>query len=176
MKHLAALVVLALLVAPSAQAQSKFVPPSTLTEASVSTLMAMQLSAWVMACGAKKLDCNMFAMPHVGYSLLPQRLGQYRPGELTVTVELRLLAQPASLVVMMHEMIHYLQYVTGQTRADSKNYLSPCAREQEAYDLVMKTNVARKLAKGDARILTWERAAKMYYGCALAGRQADRVR
>lgn len=120
--------------------------PSTLTEAGAETLFSMQYSAWHYACELKQADCANISPPIVAYGLLPARFGQYSDGDGAIIIEVRLMAQPLSFMVMVHEMIHYLQYVQGEGYHgdDMAVYRAVgCRREAEAFDLTGELN--RKL-------------------------------
>lgn len=149
----------------TANAQSRWDGVSSFTLKETETLAIIHQLAWAMACEAKKAKCAAFIPPYVGYAMLPSRLGQYLPGELIVQVDIRLLGQPVSALVVAHEMVHYLQFITGQLDAKAANFLDTCAREQEAFTLVWAMDRKYKLAKGDKRLLTWEQARPFYYIC-----------
>lgn len=139
-----------------AHGQSAFTGPSTLSPASAEYLFQMQVDAWHAACAMKRADCDKIKPPGVAYGLLWGMFGSYMDGEDAVMIDIRLMAQPFAYMVMVHEMIHYLQYQTGQMMKGSPGYLSDCGREEEAFTLTYVLNLRLGLVKGDDRMKAWD--------------------
>ena len=163
MRYLAALL-LSLVLALPAGAQSAFTGPSTFTAGTVELIFASRVSAWQAACQLKRVNCADHAVPMVAYGVLPTGyVGSYRQGDRVVLVDIRTLGQPFGHMITVHEMIHYLQHATGQTVQGSKNYLTPCEAEAEAFELVYLLSVREGVF--DPRIRQWDDVRDRYPGC-----------
>lgn len=163
MRFLAALL-LSLVLALPAGAQSAFTGPSTFTAATVELIFASRVSAWQSACQLKRVNCAAYVVPMVAYGVLPTGyVGSYRQGDKVVLVDIRTLGQPYGHLITVHEMIHYLQYVTGQVVQGSRNYLSPCEAEAGAFELTYLLSVREGVF--DGRVLQWEEVRDRYPGC-----------
>lgn len=132
MKFFAALLLSLALVFP---AGAQLPGPHSLTEQGTGALISIEIEAWILACRAKKMDCTNILRPIVGYGILPGPYGMYLPGEMVISIDMRLLFQSFSRIVIFHEMVHYLQWVAGETETMNK-----CAREKEAFDLAWQMN------------------------------------
>lgn len=143
MRLLAALLLSCILAMP-AGAQSQLSGPSSLSAAQTELLARAHYEAWQIACAMKKAPCGSIKPPLVVYGVLDGNFGEYTDGERPVRIDVRLMFQPISVLVMIHEDIHYLQYVLGEVASyDSfaENHAQGCAREKEAFNLTWNANV-----------------------------------
>lgn len=121
-------------------------------------------AAWQMACEAKKFDCTLIDPPHVAYTILPRGiLGQYHDGTDVVLINMKLILNPASVAVAIHEMVHYLQNASGELDRTSPSYKGVCAVEHEAFDLTFAMNQKYHLVAGDF-VQPWSQTFYLY-GC-----------
>lgn len=148
MKVLAALLLSIALVSP-AGGQSKFPAPSSLTLAESELLFTMHADAWELACMMKRADCSDIPRPVVVYGFLPYQYGRYWRNESVVVIDIRLVGQPLSVLVAVHEMIHYIQMAQGQAG------MGPCTLEREAFELVFELNRRLELVT-DTRLKNWD--------------------
>lgn len=163
MRYLAALL-LSLVLALPAGAQSAFTGPSTFTAGTVELVFASRVSAWRAACQLKRVNCAAYVVPMVAYGVLPSgHVGSYRHGDRVVLVDIRALGQPYGHLTTVHEMIHYLQFVTGQIVPGSGNYLTTCEAEAEAFELTYLLSVREGVE--DPRVLQWDNVRDRYPGC-----------
>lgn len=116
-------------------------------------------AAWLMACEAKKVDCTLLEQPVVAYSIMPKNtLGLYpRIGGWIVLVNIDLVADPASVPVMIHEMIHFLQHEEGFSG-------NRCEREQQAFELTLEIAQKYHLDTSSGGVVPWYMVARQY-GC-----------
>jgi len=147
-----------LLVTSGAQvgAQSALPGPSSITAAQAEAMSVEQAEAWDTACREMRIRCKDFPPPQVAYGLLPSAFGMYQLGARTVLLDIRIIGQPFAFVVMVHEMVHYLQY-----RVLDQN-MSKCDAEEQAFRIGFKTALDRNIV--DPRIKTWTEI-RYIYGC-----------
>jgi hypothetical protein len=142
-----------------------FPGPSSFGSEVVIELEKMHDFAWFAACDAKQIDCTGLDRPRVGYVVIEDALGQYYYGAHIVEVDIRMLGQQASILVVVHEMLHYLQWGMGQTTFGSRGYLTPCEREKEAFTLTYQVSAEYSIAVADKRITPWSAIVHRYEGC-----------
>jgi len=156
MKKLFAALVASVCLAFPAFAQTRLPGPSSISPETAEMLFLTEMDAWRTACREMKVLCSAWAPPVVTYGLLKGPFGRYELGSHTIQLDIRILGQSFSYVVMVHEMVHYLQYtVFGPI-------LSSCEAEEQAFRIGMK--VALDLNIQDPRIKTWTEM-KHLYGC-----------
>jgi hypothetical protein len=116
-----------------------------------------EMAAWNFACEATRADCTRLKRPVVGYSFLPNGiLGLYpHLGGWIVIVNIKLADNPLSVPVITHEMIHYIQHYT-----DFQG--SSCARERQAFDLVVEMNKKYLLDPFGMIVVPWREIAHQY--------------
>jgi hypothetical protein len=136
------------------------VAPSAFSPEALTYLSAIEARAWALACRYKNVDCvaRNLRPPLVGYVVLPRNLfGLYEPGSSSVQINIGLMGQDFSGLVMVHEMIHYLQSVTHE-----RGLLTSCEAEEEAFTLTFRLML--DLNTFDRRVATWSEI-KYQYGC-----------
>ena len=156
----------------SGAATPAFVGPTTLEPSTVELLFSTQIYAWKLACEAKKVNCEAISPPLVGYAILWGQYGRYYIGADEILVDIRLIGQPLSVLIIMHEMIHYIQNVQGHDLKGGPSAAPRCDDEQEAFTLVRKTNDELKIYVGpdiEKYVQTWEHAKENYPACMMLG-------
>lgn len=148
--------------------QSRLPGVWSFTDEQVILLATMQGNAWVEAKRLMRMEGLGIAPPKVGYGLLMGRYGSYDVGARTVMVDIRLLWQPLSTTVMVHEMIHFIQDKKDPLRKDMIDVHTVCREEKEAHDLTYKWAVEMNIAQWEPRVRKWEDAA-ISYGCSPEG-------
>jgi len=139
--------------------QSALPGPSSITAAQAEAMSVAQAEAWDTACREMRIACkgpSALPPPQVAYGLLPSAFGMYQLGARTVLLDIRIIGQPFAFVVMVHEMVHYLQY-----RVLDEN-MSKCDAEEQAFRIGFKAALDRNIV--DPRIKTWTEI-RYIYGC-----------
>lgn len=157
--------VLGLALAMPAFAQSRFPGPSSIPLESAETIQTLHLFAWGAACSLKKAKCERYQMPQVAYGLLPGEYGKFRPGTSVVLLDMRIVGQELAVVVLVHEMIHYLQDLENPLRTGPLTVAVACADEEEAFRLAYDFARLNDIAMKDPRLDTWESALPKYPFC-----------
>lgn len=171
LRTLAAVVAAGVLLLHSGQSKAQEAPlaPLSFNEKTIETLLVGQALAWNGACLLTRTSCKNTPPPRVGYVLLSGKLGVYEVGTRTILVDLRLLGQEVAVVVMVHEMVHYLQARRGQDRLERAFVDSVCRDEKEAHDVTAAFVRMTGIAVGDRRVNEWAQVAFLYK-CSLEGR------
>ena len=120
-------------------------------------------TAWVAACLLKGMDCRNIPKPIVTFDkdIKWPLLGQYAYGTAQVAIGLRFYGSPYALVVMTHELIHYLQFIEG---GKPLNMFTGCKYEEEAYTLANHVAILKGLTNHPAHAVWAD--MKDAYGCA----------
>lgn len=145
-----------LALSPAANA-SGITGPSSVTADQAQELQLIAYHAWREACEAKDMVafCNTVRQPLIGYALMPGKFGMYPIGSGVLFINLEIIGQPFSFVVMVHEMVHVLQDHDNKERTE-------CEDEAEAFRLAFNASLIYEIE--DKRIYTWTEAKGMY-GC-----------
>lgn len=144
-----------LFLALPASAQTALPGPWTVPPNLVAAMQEVELEAWRTACREMKVLCGAWPKPTVTYGLLGGPFGRYELGAHSIQIEFRIYNQQFSYVVMVHEMVHYIQY---RLKPD----MPGCEAEEQAFRIGMK--VALDLNIQDYRIKTWTEMQDQY-GC-----------
>lgn len=131
----------------------------------------MQEAAWILACRLKSYDCSQLTPPQVWYFPLGSIHGRYAHGEVGIEVDTDLLGQAFSGLVMVHEMVHYIQYHQRVTGESGTMLLTSCQREAEAFNITNAVAIASGLHT-DPRVATWL-DMDWRYGCVPNQRRKD---
>ena len=121
-------------------------------------------TAWSWACLLQGMDCRSVPKPVVNYDsrLDVSYQGAYMPGTATVNIALDFYGEKYAIVILVHEMTHYLQYIAGGANAYATKTLR-CDMEREAFKNDEK--VGRYLGLEDHPwAFTWE-SVESLYGC-----------
>lgn len=159
-------IIASLAISGPALAQSQMTGPASIPVETAIKLHGLHVMAWNTACELKKQQklCAQWVMPKVAYGLLFGDYGAYRHGSDIALVDLRLIGQEFGHVVLIHEMIHYIQHLENPLVV---NLLAAnaCAEEEEAFTLVYEYVQKSEIAKGDPRVETWSQALPKYAFC-----------
>lgn len=126
----------------------------------------LQARAFILACAWSRYDCSYTTRPYVIYDESAGEMdayGYYYMGDDTIYLDDDLINDPYRLVVLVHEMTHYLQSKSGEygwpyTKAQS------CAQEKEAFTVAR--NVAQAVFGRDYdKAPAWEEMIEYYDGC-----------
>jgi hypothetical protein len=148
-----------MLLAFNVQAQSYLPGPWSIPNDTAAQLQSIHMRAWKLACELKRVDCKTFPPPAVAYALM-DAYGKYQVGSRVVLVDLRMYGQEYGAMVLIHEMIHYIQSLQRPMVVEIDSKMA-CADEAEAHRLVYAFALINNLAAGDPRLKDWtpERAA-----------------
>lgn len=113
--------------------------------------------AWKAACRISKYPCWYLSRPDVVRAPMVGLLGRYAMGDRFILVDERL-RPDAMVVVMVHEMTHYLQYKHGRW---DYTQAGRCRAEHEAFDV---SNVAARALELPAMLVDWN-VMRLQYGC-----------
>ncbi len=137
-------------------AQSYLPGPWSLDQKRAEALFSVQGLAWGEACalkGIKPAMCAKLPPPRVSYGFLPMQYGGYKIGSYHVVIDVRIMGQSLSGVIMVHEMIHYIQDL--QRKDGPVSIAEECAAEKEAFNLSVAWARRSGLAKDDPRLKDW---------------------
>jgi len=135
----------ALLALMAAGCEAKPVKSETVTmvvpRAAAPELDSRIKTAWAYACTYYLADCSSIEEPNVVLTsdLNHESQGYYINGDYEVSVALVYANDPYLVVVLAHEMLHYLQW---DKLGDNKDKASQCAREKEAFALDHNVGIA----------------------------------
>ena len=125
----------------------------------VKDISKMERTAWRIACDFKGYDCSNIPVPQVWYMEMEGTHGRYWRGAPGIEVNTKLIGQVFSGLVMVHEMVHYIQdYQIRQSLNHGFN--SHCDREREAFNITLA--VAFSLNIKDSRLVSWPEIARAY--------------
>ena len=129
----------------------------------LASISAMHQEAWETVCIYKAVNCSELPAPQVWYTPDADGMfGYYTFGEEGIHVHLKLLGDPFSRYVVIHEMVHYIQLKQAQTGKTGVLYAHSCVRESEAFNITATAAYAERFL--DPRLVTWARA-RGHYGC-----------
>ena len=102
------------------------------------TINEMHAQAWEQACVYKALNCKGLSAPQVQYLNLEEgMLGYHIYGTDVVVINLSLLGTPESKYIIIHEMVHYLQFQMAAVLIPYRFIvISDCLMESEAFNIV----------------------------------------
>jgi len=126
----------------------------------VADISKMERAAWNIACAFKAYDCSRLRAPQVWYIALRGGHGRYYFGAPGIEVNMELIGQPFSGLVMVHEMVHYIQYAQRQASKYPTVYDNHCVRESEAFNIMAA--VAHAMNIRDPRLAYWPEMAAAY--------------
>src|SRR6185503_1651574 len=152
----------------SATGQSVMRGPSSLSPPVAEALFNLHLDAWHAACELKRIQCPMYPMPKVAYGFLAGALGSYTFKSNTVLLDIRLIGQPISKVILVHEMIHYIQDKQRGSQPEVTIAVA-CHDEEEAFRLSYTYSIINNVALDDPRNKDWPSAMWAYPGCVVMG-------
>lgn len=119
--------------------------------------------AWSWACLLQGVNCRNVPKPVVNFTdeLDLEMQGSYWYGTATVNVALVFFGDPYEIVLLVHEMMHYLQWIEG---GHAPSYRSmKCLREKEAF--ANDAKVAKYLGLDThPHAFKWEQV-EAAYGC-----------
>lgn len=137
--------------------------PFSLPTNAAEQLESIHRRGWAIACELKKTNCSGWPMPVVAYTLM-DAYGKYQIGSRVVLIDLRMYGQEFGALVMIHEMIHYIQAMKRPMVVEVNNEMG-CADEKEAHELVFAFAMLNDVAKDDPRLKDWTSARALTYGC-----------
>lgn len=126
---------------------------------------ALHAEAWYYACAVSRYSCDALPAPTVMYEEMEEGLyGRYWRGSNTVLLNETLRGnEDMELVVLVHEMTHYLQYMRGAWEAPFTKERS-CKLEEEAFNVGAKV-AAYVYEEFDYRRRGWDAMRALTYGC-----------
>lgn len=156
MKHLWAIMLLATLSADATEVHVNSKEMDQVIDQRVDT-------SWQAACLLRGTNCEKIPRPAIVFSdeLPYQMQGSYTRGEGVIYVRMSYQMDPYSMVVMVHEMIHYLQYIRNGVIIPTT--IQRCAQEQEAFEA--DDRFAKRMGLDEhPDAFTWAEAVSTY-GC-----------
>jgi hypothetical protein len=114
--------------------------------------------AWDLVCTHSDYTCVGIKEPVVVEADLVNGIyGEYFPGDQWVILRVNM-EEPQRTIVLVHEMVHYLQWSHGKSKLDDPMSVR-CKREKEAFDVSYE--VSLELGAPDTQ---WFEVAPIY-GC-----------
>jgi hypothetical protein len=131
----------------------------------VTDISEMERASWRIACAFKAYDCSRLPAPQVWYIDMQGTHGRYFFGAPGIEVSTKLLGQSFSGLVMVHEMVHYIQYAQRREHSYPSVYDNRCVRESEAFNIAAAA--AYSMGINDIRLASWPQMAGAY-GCSFS--------
>lgn len=126
-----------------------------------SDVKALEQEAWDLACSYTGVDCAWVPRPLIWYLNIPTgAYGRYYFGTNSIIVNQSLYRETFSGMVMMHEMVHYLQ---DRFRPAPMFLSQICQMEAEAFNTTYAA--AARLKYWDDRLAVWPQIRHAYFGC-----------
>ena len=126
----------------------------------VRDINAMHDEAWRLACTFKAYDCSTLAQPQVWYTPIWGSYGRYKHDSPGIQINIGVAGETFSLLVAVHEMVHYIQNAEGANRFGEATYRAHCQREAEAFNI--SNAVAAWADYRDDRLTSWPDMAAQY--------------
>lgn len=125
--------------------------------------------AWFLACVWSRYSCSGLARPYVVYEpMTPGLYGYYWRADDTVYLSDALRGdKEMELVVLAHEMVHYLQYNRGAWEPPFTK-ASSCGLEEEAFNVMAKiADAVYGRENYNYRRRGWDAMRAVSYGCSI---------